>query len=68
MARRDDQAVERAAHKLKGSVGIFGAERALDVAQALENMGREGDLTGAEEACLRLDEEIGRLKGAMLTG
>jgi CheY-like chemotaxis protein len=68
LARSDGGAVERAAHKLKGSVGIFGAERALDVAQYLEKMGREGDLTGAEEAWLRLDEEIGRLKGAMTAG
>jgi HPt (histidine-containing phosphotransfer) domain-containing protein len=49
-ARGDAQAVERAAHGLKGSVGNFGAQAAVDAAFHLEQMGRAGNLSRAREA------------------
>ena len=52
--RRDGQALERAAHKLKGSVGNFGAHEAFDGALRLEAMGREADFAHSDETCTKL--------------
>jgi HPt (histidine-containing phosphotransfer) domain-containing protein len=49
-ARCDSKGVERAAHGLKGSVGNFGAQAAVDAAFQLEKMGHAGDLTRVGEA------------------
>ena len=65
VARRDASALERAAHTLKGSVGNFGAKGAYDEALKLEIIGRGGDVTNAEEAYARLEDEIARLKVAL---
>jgi len=54
--------LRRAAHTLKGSVGNFGAARAVDAALKLESMGRQGELAGALEAYTRLEFEMSRLK------
>jgi PAS domain S-box-containing protein len=58
VARGDAQAVDRAAHKLKGSVGNFGASETQEAALALELMGRAGDLGGAPAALDRLDRAL----------
>ena len=60
----DAGALERAAHKLKGSVGIFAAQPAFEGALRLENIGRAGDLTEAEPVYHALLQEIERLKPA----
>ncbi len=52
VAATDCDVVARAAHSLKGASGTFGAERVYHVAQALEQLGREGKL---EEVSLGLD-------------
>jgi CheY-like chemotaxis protein/HPt (histidine-containing phosphotransfer) domain-containing protein len=52
----------RAAHSLKGAMGIFGASAACNTALKLESMGRTGDLTGAEEVCVDLEKELDRLQ------
>lgn len=44
---RDGKAVQGAAHRLRGSLRIFGARRAIDVVSELESMGREGVLERA---------------------
>ncbi len=62
LAQGDAQALERAVHKLKGTVSGFAAPAATAVAQRLEQMGREGDLKEAAEACAALETEIERLK------
>lgn len=54
--------LRRHAHTLKGSAGVFRAEAAVEAAQRLEKMGREGDLDGAEEAVSALAHELDRLK------
>jgi HPt (histidine-containing phosphotransfer) domain-containing protein len=46
----DAGAVERAAHKLRGSAANFGAAAACEAAQRLEQMGHAKDLRGAAEA------------------
>jgi len=58
----DASELQRAAHTLKGSIRIFGAERAAAAALRLENMGREKNLADAEEAWQVLVNEIERLK------
>ncbi|TAM80281.1 MAG: response regulator [Acidobacteria bacterium] len=64
---RDAQAVERAAHTLKGSVGNFGADAAVQAVLKLEVMGRQGDMEGAAEAFLSVEQEIQRVLAAIET-
>ena len=58
-------AIERAAHKLKGSVGNFSAQPAFEAALKLEVLGRDGSLSKAEPAYAELKMEITRLKAAL---
>jgi two-component system, sensor histidine kinase and response regulator len=57
----DVAALEHAAHALKGSVGVFGAQAAADASQTLELMGRNHDLANAEDAYTLLSSEMARL-------
>jgi HPt (histidine-containing phosphotransfer) domain-containing protein len=66
LARGDSDAVARLAHALKGSVGNFAARQAVDAAQKLEMIGREGEVARGLEAYTELDEAIERLKPALL--
>jgi HPt (histidine-containing phosphotransfer) domain-containing protein len=61
----DADALERTAHRLKGSVGNFGARTAGDLARKLEAMGKTGNLAGAGEASARLREALERLEEAL---
>ncbi len=61
----DAGAIERAAHKLKGSVGNFAARPAFEAALKLEVLGRERNLSEAEPAYGELEKEIQRLRSAM---
>jgi CheY-like chemotaxis protein/HPt (histidine-containing phosphotransfer) domain-containing protein len=65
MSAGDADALERAAHKIKGSVGNFSAYPAFQAASRLEVLGREANLSEAEPAYLELETEISRLKSAM---
>jgi CheY-like chemotaxis protein len=65
LAAGDAAEVRRAAHTLKGSAALFGAKPTVDAALALETMGREGKLEGAEEGIKRLDAELQRLLEAL---
>jgi hypothetical protein len=62
-ALRTGNAVEAAAaaHALKGSVGLFSQGQAYDEARRLEQLGRNGELTGGEAACAELDSSVTRL-------
>jgi two-component system sensor histidine kinase/response regulator len=51
-----------AAHSLKGSIDNFAAPAAHEAASRLENLGRNGNLAGAQEAWSALTREIGRLQ------
>jgi CheY-like chemotaxis protein/HPt (histidine-containing phosphotransfer) domain-containing protein len=62
IVRGDAQALERAAHSLKGAVGNFQAHAVLEAALSLEEMGRAGDLTQAQETYDRLEGLIDQLK------
>ena len=64
-ARGDGDALERSAHKIKGSMGTFGAARATEAALRLETMGREGHLAGTEIHIAELEREVGRLRESL---
>ncbi len=65
IADRDHTALRLAAHTLKGSVGCIGATSVFDRAQELEQMGKQGNLDGAEETLAALEQEVGRLVPAL---
>jgi two-component system, sensor histidine kinase and response regulator len=65
--RDDGKTLERSAHKLKGSMGSFGADRAFAAALRLEVMGRNGECARAKEACLDLEREVDCLREALMT-
>ncbi len=66
VAQQDGNALERAAHKLKGSVGHFTMRGAFELAHRLELMGREGNFSDAEETLRILEEEIEKLRRKLL--
>jgi HPt (histidine-containing phosphotransfer) domain-containing protein len=63
--RGDCESLERAAHRLKGSSGIFCAYATAEAAKRLEAIGRSRDLTEADEALTLLEAEMTRLLPAM---
>jgi CheY-like chemotaxis protein/HPt (histidine-containing phosphotransfer) domain-containing protein len=63
--RGDAVALERAAHKLKTTVGSFGAHRAYQAAQQLEELGGAEDVTGSKNAFPELEEAITHLLAAL---
>jgi CheY-like chemotaxis protein len=62
---QDPDGLERAAHKLRGTVSIFGSRAAMQTAQALETMGRDRDLRHAAEGFLQLKDQIEALAEAL---
>jgi two-component system, sensor histidine kinase and response regulator len=58
----------RAAHTLKGSVGIFAAQPAFDAALRIEKMARTGDTSDFDEAWADLQRETDRLSSAFERG
>ncbi len=65
IATRDAKSLERAAHTLKGSVSVFGADAAGAAAQELEALGRAGAVEGAEIFCATLEAEVAQLRIAL---
>ncbi|MGK5095254.1 response regulator, partial [Deltaproteobacteria bacterium TL4] len=65
IAQGSGEALNRAAHALKGAVGIFSTGPAFEIALRLEKMGEQGDLTGVSEAFESLEKEIERLMQAL---
>ena len=61
----DPEAIIEAAHSLKGSMGILAANDAVAAAQAVETLGRSGDLRGIQEAAAALSVEVRRLTSAL---
>jgi two-component system sensor histidine kinase/response regulator len=59
LVQGDGQALERAAHKLKGAIAHFDAPAALEAAAKLERLGKAGDLSQAAEV-MRLEEGLER--------
>ena len=64
--RGDGRVLERAAHKLKGSIGSFGDRRASDAVLRLEVMGSHGEFgDAAQQALTDLENEVARLREAL---
>ena len=59
---KDATALEAAAHKTKGTVSIFGSRGAVQAAQQLETMGKEGNLALAAEVFVQLKAHIEALE------
>ena len=62
LAGGDAKSVQRAAHKLKGSLLVLAAEGASDAANRLESIGASGVLDNASAALATLEREIARLE------
>ena len=63
--RNDAAKLERAAHRLKGSLLPFVAARAMPVAQSLETMGHTHELSNALQEFQVLNVEVKRLLAAL---
>jgi two-component system sensor histidine kinase/response regulator len=59
--RGDAPRLERAAHSLKGAMRALGVTRPADCAEQLELMGKNADLSGAEELLAVLQNQMLRL-------
>lgn len=62
VADGDAKGVQRAAHKLKGSLLVLAADPASEAAYRLETIGAEGSLDAAATALAALEREIERLQ------
>lgn len=62
VARKDAEKLASAAHSFKGSLGIFGAERAAAAARSLEAMGRMRHLERSEQELAALTQEFAQLE------
>jgi CheY-like chemotaxis protein len=65
VSRGDAPALERAAHKLKGSLGNFAAQGALQTALELEENARAGTCTHLQATCIKLEQQVQSLKRAL---
>jgi two-component system sensor histidine kinase/response regulator len=65
LGRGDSDALQQAAHSIKGSVGNFNAEAAVEAALQLEMMSQAGDMARLDEACAALERELSRLTTAL---
>ena len=67
VSRRDGNALERAAHTLKGVISNFGAQAAFEASLKLEKFGGEGDPTLCREQSEVLEQRIEELCLALST-
>jgi signal transduction histidine kinase/CheY-like chemotaxis protein len=65
VAAEDYIALERTAHRLKGSAANLSASRVVAVAQRLEHMGHETNIADADVVFIELEGEILHLENAM---
>ena len=65
--REDDtEALERAAHALKGIAGTVGAHEMHDIALQLEQLGRAGQTSGAGDLVSALDASFARSRPLLI--
>jgi HPt (histidine-containing phosphotransfer) domain-containing protein len=62
IAQRDGATVQRQAHQLAGSLGLFGAGPALSATRALETLGKSGDWSQARTLQAAFEAELDRLQ------
>jgi HPt (histidine-containing phosphotransfer) domain-containing protein len=63
--RQDAEALEGAAHSLKGAAASLATPRCRDAAYALEIIGKEGDFAQAATAIAKLQAELKSMKTAL---
>jgi len=61
----DAVSVEKAAHRLVGSLLVFGAADAAEAARAIEHLALEGRLGDVRQRLSTLDLELGRVSAAL---
>ena len=61
ITQSDSKGLERNAHALKGSVSNFAAASVYNIALGLEVMGRNNNMSGADEVYTGLEREIEQL-------
>jgi HPt (histidine-containing phosphotransfer) domain-containing protein len=66
ITERDGEAVERAAHNLKGAAAVFSAEPACQAAERLETIGRDQNWADAEPAFRTLEDAVASLQRALV--
>jgi HPt (histidine-containing phosphotransfer) domain-containing protein len=66
VAARDADALQGAAHALKGSVGNMAAPRAIELSHAIEVMARNGRLDETPRALTALETELNRVQRALV--
>lgn len=66
VAAGDADALQRAAHSLKGSVSNFGADAAYDAAFALEMTGRSREMSQARSRLVVLEEAMAYIHPALM--
>ncbi|HVC94083.1 MAG TPA: PAS domain S-box protein [Pirellulales bacterium] len=64
VAASDAGKLKLAAHTLKGALSNFAARDAMEAARLLEQMGKQGNLAGADGALAALERELARLEPA----
>jgi signal transduction histidine kinase/DNA-binding NarL/FixJ family response regulator len=62
IAREDGEALARAAHALRGSVGMLGAEEIAEDARQIEAMGRSGNTTEAGKMLASFESKLSGFK------
>ena len=65
-ARGDASTLERAAHKLRGSLCNFAAAESHDAALRLEELGRSGQVDGVAEVQAALEKAMAELQDALI--
>ena len=65
VTRGDGEALQLAAHRLKGLVSNFDADQASKSAADLESRGRDGDFDEAQAICEELQRQIDQLASAL---
>lgn len=60
--------LRRSAHTLKGSASYFGAERLVQAALQLENLGRAGSFDGTDQMLVKVEAEVERVLAALDCG
>jgi HPt (histidine-containing phosphotransfer) domain-containing protein len=65
LATNDAEKIEKAAHRLKGSVSIFCADAVTQAAFDLEKIGRSGNLANAAETFSRVEQLMAELEPAL---
>ena len=68
LARNDPEALARHVHKLKGSMSYFPGERGAELARAVEQAARAGDLQRAAGLVPDLEEAVAALERALARG